>query len=506
MMDSVIPTQFERKFLDSEKWSQTVIENAHSAFIGMNGEGIIMDWNRAAERTFGWRQDEVKGKRFSQTLLPERLRKTFETEARKFKESGTSLFFNQILDQYAVHKDGHEMPVEVTYSCVHLNDSFRLFAFIRDSLRRHELELQRHRTEELERANRDLNRFAHLASHELQEPLRTISIYAELLEECLRPKIEPIEREMLLNILKSSKRMSQLVEELLYFARIGSEDRASLHKVDSAAVFQEAVEDVRVLIESRGAILVLAQLPPVLADPKQLRMVFENLLLNSLTYCRGCRPEIAVSASRIGEFWKFTIQDNGMGFDMKYSKTIFEMFKRIDPNDRNPGSGAGLAICKKIINLHGGRIWAESAVGQGSRFYFTLPAAEPYESQGSLAGMRILVVTDQSESRALLRSFLNGTGASVEFVGGAFQALERCRTQRYDLVLVDIEARIDTPAYPFRQIHEEGRCTPVMALTNSNAQDIQSTVFPKTFDGVLLKSMSPQEFLGCLQSVYPPPN
>ena len=227
--------------------------------------------------------------------------------------------------------------------------------------------------EALKRSNQELEQFAFVASHDLQEPLRKIVSYCQLLEQLYKGKLDAQADEFMGIIIRGSKRMSALISDLLSFSRVGTQGNPLL-PVDAATVLGEVLAMLQETIESGGASITLDTLPTVMADAGQLAQLFQNLIGNALKFRSDEPPRINVSVHREGSCWKFCVQDNGIGIEPKHRDRVFEMFKRLHSRDKYPGTGIGLAICKKIVERHGGRIWVESGLGRGSAFCFTLPA------------------------------------------------------------------------------------------------------------------------------------
>ncbi len=241
----------------------------------------------------------------------------------------------------------------------------------------------KHYAVKLERSNKELEQFAHIVSHDLQEPLRVVSGFAQLLSQKYKGKLDQKADEYLSFIVSSATRMSDLIRDLLNYSRVGSRQRP-LEPVDCNSVLKKALENLKASTEESGAVIESGPLPTVLVDEVQLIQLFQNIIGNSIKYRSGEQPHISIMAEQIerssvpipypvtGKGWLFMIKDNGIGIDPKYSERIFQIFQRLHGRDKYPGSGIGLAVCKKIVEHHGGRIWVESEVGRGSIFYFTL--------------------------------------------------------------------------------------------------------------------------------------
>ena len=238
-----------------------------------------------------------------------------------------------------------------------------------------DIEDQKRIEEALRKANQELEEFAYVASHDLQEPLRTINVYSQLLIRRYAPQGgEPAKFSGFIE--SAVARMQRLIRDLLGYSRAIHEPANMLleKQADLQAAFDHALASLRGLVQETRAVVVCCELPGVRGDEIQLEQVFQNLLSNALKYCkRDVAPEVIVTAELYGSMWTITVRDNGIGFDSQYSERIFGLFRRLHRDDY-PGTGLGLAICKRIVERHGGRIWAESSAGRGASFHFTVPA------------------------------------------------------------------------------------------------------------------------------------
>jgi PAS domain S-box-containing protein len=229
--------------------------------------------------------------------------------------------------------------------------------------------------QQLESANRELEEFAYVASHDLQEPLRMVNIYTELL---LRRHVtnEPQAKQYAAIIHRGVNRMEALIKDLLTFSRTIHSEDLQVGTADLSLALSEATSVLKGRIEETRAVIEFPPLPSVRGDTAQLAHVFQNLLSNALKYQRkGARPEVKITALCDGANWVITVRDNGIGFEPQYAERIFGLFKRLH-KEEYPGTGLGLAICRRIIERHGGRIWAESKPGEGATFCFSLPRCE----------------------------------------------------------------------------------------------------------------------------------
>jgi PAS domain S-box-containing protein len=234
-------------------------------------------------------------------------------------------------------------------------------------------EAMRRTAEDLKRSNEDLEQFAYVASHDLQEPLRAVSGFLKLLEDRYRPQLDDRAREYIDFSVEGALRMSSLIHDLLAYSRVGRKGRPA-QPTDANGALAAALTSLRGSIENASAAITRDELPTVHADPTQLAQVFQNLIGNAIKFRHPDRScQIHVCARKEADHWVFSVRDNGIGIDPKQRDRIFVIFQRLHTRDKYPGTGIGLSICKKIVERHGGRIWVESKAGEGSTFCFTLP-------------------------------------------------------------------------------------------------------------------------------------
>ncbi|MFI5296318.1 MAG: ATP-binding protein [Thermodesulfovibrionales bacterium] len=223
----------------------------------------------------------------------------------------------------------------------------------------------------LERSNKELEQYAYVASHDLQAPLRRITSFIQLLEERYKGSFDQEAAKYLHHVVDGAKKMQTLINDLLAYSRLGTMGKPFL-QTDCNKVLDRVLADLDKPIKSCGAVVTYDALPTVTTDELQLGQVFQNLIGNAVKFCRYTQPRIHVSAKRGDDGWLFSVSDNGIGIEKEFFDRIFVMFQRLHTQAEYPGTGIGLAVCKKIVERHGGRIWAESEVGKGSTFYFTI--------------------------------------------------------------------------------------------------------------------------------------
>lgn len=228
------------------------------------------------------------------------------------------------------------------------------------------------READLSRSNEDLQQFAYVASHDLHEPLRVITSYTQLLAKRYKGKLDKDADEYIGFAVDGAKRMQGLIQDLLAYSRVGTKGK-ELAPTDCEAVLSTTLRSLALAISESGAQITHDPLPTVRGDPGQLGQLFQNLIDNAIKYRNGKGPEVHVSCTRQASEWLFGVKDNGIGIDPQYADRVFIIFQRLHTRDEYEGTGIGLAVCKKIVERHGGKIWVDSEPGHGSTFYFTLP-------------------------------------------------------------------------------------------------------------------------------------
>jgi signal transduction histidine kinase len=235
-----------------------------------------------------------------------------------------------------------------------------------------ELIQRRRAEEELARSNKELGQFAYVASHDLQEPLRMVTSYVQLLARRYRGKLDGDADEFIAFAVNGATRMQQLINDLLTYSRVGTRGK-EFEPTDCEIILQQSLKNLQIAVEEKQAIVSHDPLPTLMADHVQLGQLFQNLIGNALKFQGAEPPHVHVSANRNGNGWVFSVRDNGIGIALEYAERIFVIFQRLHSLEKYPGTGIGLAVCKKIVERHGGRIWVESDPGKGATFYFTLP-------------------------------------------------------------------------------------------------------------------------------------
>ena len=283
----------------------------------------------------------------------------------------------RVLERTGRRKDGSEFPVEIIVGPLSGESGNLRTAAIRDITARKQAEaVLLQKLEELNRSNMELEQFAAIASHDLQEPLRIVAGYTQLLSRRYQGRLDADAEKYIAFAVDGATRMQQLIQDMLAYSRVGAKTFAPAPTAAGEAL-ESALSRLRGAIEESHALITYDTLPSVLADPRQLTQLFQNLVGNAIKYHGGEPPVVHISAAEMeGGKWRFSVRDLGIGIDPQHSSRIFGMFQRLHSRQDYDGTGIGLAICKKIVDGHGGAIWVESKPGAGADFRFTLPAVE----------------------------------------------------------------------------------------------------------------------------------
>ena len=363
----------EEALKESEERFKILFEYAPDPYFLTDMEGNFLGGNKAAERLINFKKEEIIGKNLVELglITGEQVIKAFDLLSKNVEGFATGP------EEFVLtRKDGKKVPVEITGYPLEIRGQKLVLGMARDiSERKKSEEKLKETIHELKRSNDELQQFAYITSHDLQEPLRTIASFTQLLERRYKNKMDTDADEFIEFIIDAATRMKEMIQGLLDYSRIGTRG-GEFNFTDTEEVLIMVLSNLHAAIMESGAKIDHDKLPTVIADRNQLIQLFQNMVSNAIKFKKkDVTPQIYVSArkdEKRGEFI-FSVSDNGIGLEPQYKGKIFEVFKRLHTMDEYKGAGIGLAISKKIIERHGGRIWVESELGNGSTFYFTLP-------------------------------------------------------------------------------------------------------------------------------------
>ncbi len=368
----------------AEELFRRAVELSPSGMLIVEESGNILLANAEAERLFGY---EANGLTWQpvEKLVPGRLRGQHRGHRAAYHVAPLKHSMGQGRELYGLRKDGTEFPCEIGLNPIQTATGTQTLIAVVDitERRRAEREAEEY-TEELKRSNAELEQFAYIASHDLQEPLRMVASYTELLAERYRGQLDDKADKYIGYAVDGAHRMQRLIRDLLAFARVSSQAKPLL-PVDAGAVLTSVLTQLQQTIEKSNAQVVWKDMPAVSADDGQLGQVFQNLIGNACKFHGAKAPRIEIRAEKAGDMWQFSVVDNGIGIDMENCGRIFQMFQRLHTREEYEGTGIGLAIAKRIVERHGGKIWFDSVPGEGTTFQFTIPGAERGEHERAVA-------------------------------------------------------------------------------------------------------------------------
>jgi PAS domain S-box-containing protein len=355
-----------RQAEEANRLFAAVIAQSEDAILAKDTDGVITAWNKGAEELYGYSAEEAIGRSISMLIPRDRAGEEWALLA--------SILEGRPIDRYEtvrLHKDGRRLNVWATISP--LRDWGGKIAGA-SSIARDITELKRTQRA-LERSNAELEQFAYIASHDLQEPLRSISGFVQLLERRYGGELDADADRFIGFIVEGVDRMQGLIEDLLSYSRAG-QGELRLEQVESSELLARVLATLEGAVREAGAEVELGELPTLSANRRALVQVFQNLISNALKFNEADVPRVEVSASREDGAWRFAVADNGIGIDPAHAQRIFRMFQRLHPREEYGGTGIGLALCKRLVERHGGRIWCEPRAEGGTVFRFTLPDAD----------------------------------------------------------------------------------------------------------------------------------
>jgi len=361
--------------LEREEHLRSTIASMDDLVVILDKDDIFLDYYQPPDKlSLFLLPKQFLGKRYWE-VLPSHIAAQLKETIEKVIATGTVHYFDY---SYTNEGDTHIKwsTVKVSIRKDKAGHFVGITAVVRDITDRkavkEKLTLQ---AQELIRSNAELEQFAYVASHDLREPLRKIKSYTELLEQRYKGQLDDRADKYIYYIVDGASRLQALVTDLLLYSRVGRSSDLALEQTDMGKILAYVLDDLEVAIKEKGAIVTYDQLPTVVADPKQMAQLLQNLVGNAVKFHDETPIKATISAEQQGNEWVFTIQDNGIGIEPKFVDRIFLIFQRLHTRTEYSGNGIGLAICKKIVENHNGRIWVESEFGKGTTFYFTLPTS-----------------------------------------------------------------------------------------------------------------------------------
>ena len=369
--DITAQREAQARVRESEELYRQTFQLAASGIAHVGLDGRFLQVNRSLCEILGYTEGELVGRSVKEISHPEDKDLTDRERARVHDGEIDAVRF----EKRYLRKDGAPVWVELAVALArdpHGHPQYEIAIFDDITERKRAEEALKAAHEELKRSNSELEQFAYVASHDLQEPLRMVSSYTQLVMKRYGERLDGDAKEFMNYVVDGAARMKQLIEDLLAYSRVGTRGK-ELRPTPVENALKRAITNLRAAIEESGAEITHDPLPTVSADEVQLAQLFQNLMGNALKFRGLDKPRIHVGASDRDSEWEFRIKDNGIGIEAQYFERIFMLFQRLHTKGDYPGTGIGLAICKKVVERHGGRLWVESEPGKGSSFNFTLP-------------------------------------------------------------------------------------------------------------------------------------
>jgi two-component system, LuxR family, sensor kinase FixL len=380
---------------EAQARKRAILESSLDPIITINHQGVITEFNKAAEQTFGHPREKILGTKPSQVLFPPAVSADQQDRIDRYLDVGEGSLLGRRVEVTAVRANGDTFDAEMAMTISREEGAPVLTFFVRDISRRKKAEQDQLRyAAELERSNHELEQFAYVASHDLQEPLRKICTFGDRLQMMCGDKLDEAANECVQRMQRAAERMQALIDGLLSLSRVTTQGQGFV-PVDLGQVAREVVVDLEVQIEQLGGRVEIGRLPTIQADPLQMRQLLQNLIANGLKFHRieespivkiegkflPGRQQRGARQAAADEHCQIVVEDNGIGFEEKHRDRIFGIFQRLHPRDVFEGTGIGLALCRKIVERHGGRITARGDPGRGSVFEISLPVAHPKPRQ-----------------------------------------------------------------------------------------------------------------------------
>jgi PAS domain S-box-containing protein len=511
------------RLAESEARARLIVDTAHDAFIGIDASGAIAAWNAQAEATFGWRRDEVLGRNLADTIVPPAYRDAHNHGMRRFLDTGEAPVVNQRLELTALDRSGREFPIELTItSPMAIEEGFFFGAFLRDisDRRERDAELRRAR-DSAEAATRAKSEFLANMSHELRTPLNGVLGYAQLLQR--DRSLNAVQRESLEAIAKCGSQLLDLINDVLDLSKI---EAGRIELEETQTDLNKLVADLRyVVAETAGRkglqlrMSIDGDVPrSVVLDGRHLRQVLLNLLGNAIKFTPAGEVQLAISRAEEGRL-AFEVRDTGVGIEPEALTEIFAAFAQTKAGAAAGGTGLGLTICDHLIATMGGTLTVESVLGEGSRFWFTLPfgqgrpaaRSEQLEREAAMPSLHArlapdetltaLVVDDSTANRHILAGLLESAGVHVITAAGGLEAIELARAHRPGIIFMDLKMNDLDGLEATRRLARDPATAaiPVIAVTASAFGNVRQTARDAGCVDYLSKPVRAQLLFGMLQ-------
>jgi PAS domain S-box-containing protein len=511
------------RLAESEARARMIVDTAHDAFIGIDGQGTIVAWNAQAEVTFGWKRAEVVGRNVADVIIPPAFRDAHASGMRRFQETGEARIVNQRLELTALHQAGHEFPVELTITePMGVGSGLFFGAFLRDISDRLERDAELRRAKEsAEAATRAKSEFLANMSHELRTPLNGVIGYAQLLQR--DRSLNPAQREALDAISKCGSQLLDLINDVLDLSKI---EAGRLDIEEAPTDLGKLITDLRYVVaeaaQQKGLRLTAAIDPDVprrvILDGRHLRQVLLNLLGNAIKFTP--EGEVRLHIARDEGHLTFAVSDTGIGIETESLAEIFGAFAQTRAGAAIGGTGLGLAICDHLVRKMRGEIRVESALGEGSRFSFALPlvpagdaeyvGAEDLDPTAPSLDARLapgteltaLVVDDSTANRRILAKLLESAGVHVVTAAGGLEAIQLARSNRPDVIFMDLKMS-DLDGLETTRRLQADRLTapiPVIAVTASAFGDVRKVARDAGCIDYLSKPVRAESLFAMLQT------
>lgn len=352
-----------------ERYAQ-IVDTAPDAVIVLDEVGRINEWNDQAEQIFGWKENEVEGKKLSELIIPEHYTQTYRTKVTELIKSGVTSRINEIKELVGLRKNTSEFPMELKMSSSRINNNPVLVCFIRDITERKKAEEERSRITALEQKNKELENFTYILSHDLKTPLRGLASLSEWIIRDYTDKLDEAGKEYLGLMKDRVSRLERLIDGVLKFTTASKMESAEMELVDCN---QMIIEISKLVSLPNVAIKTDNNLPSVKYVKPSLMQVFQNLIDNAIKHNDKELIQINIGSTDDVDHWTFYVKDNGPGIAPQYHAKIFMIFQTLKTKDESNDTGIGLAVVKRVIETAGGKIWVESEEGKGASFFFTIP-------------------------------------------------------------------------------------------------------------------------------------